>query len=82
VETAAYTQYVIPPHYDSMIAKLVVHAETRAEAIMRMQRALNEFIIEGVKTTIPMHKKILDDPQFQKGDISTKFMERYNNPAS
>jgi acetyl-CoA carboxylase biotin carboxylase subunit len=82
VETAAYTQYVIPPHYDSMIAKLVVHAETRADAIMRMQRALNEFIIEGVKTTIPMHKKILDDPQFQKGDISTKFMERYNNPAS
>jgi acetyl-CoA carboxylase biotin carboxylase subunit len=82
VETAAYTQYVIPPHYDSMIAKLVVHAETRADAIMRMQRALNEFIIEGVKTTIPMHKKILDDPQFLKGDISTKFMERYNNPAS
>jgi acetyl-CoA carboxylase, biotin carboxylase subunit len=77
VETAAYTQYVIPPYYDSMIAKLVVHAETRADAIMRMQRALNEFIIEGVKTTIPMHKKILDDPDFQKGDISTKFMERY-----
>jgi acetyl-CoA carboxylase biotin carboxylase subunit len=82
VETAAYTQYVIPPYYDSMIAKLVVHAETRAEAIMRMKRALNEFIIEGVKTTIPMHIKILDDPQFQKGDISTKFMERYNNPAA
>jgi acetyl-CoA carboxylase biotin carboxylase subunit len=81
VETAAYTQYVIPPYYDSMIAKLVVHAETRNDAIMRMKRALNEFIIEGVKTTIPLHKKILDDPQFQKGDISTKFMERYNNPA-
>ncbi len=81
VETAAYTQYVIPPYYDSMIAKLIVHAETRADAIMRMQRALNEFIIEGVKTTIPMHKKILDDPDFQKGDISTKFMERYNSPA-
>ena len=81
VETAAYTQYVIPPYYDSMIAKLIVHAETRADAITRMQRALNEFIIEGVKTTIPMHKKILDDPDFQKGDISTKFMERYNNPA-
>jgi acetyl-CoA carboxylase, biotin carboxylase subunit len=81
VETAAYTQYVIPPYYDSMIAKLVVHAETRIDAIMRMQRALTEFIIEGVKTTIPMHKKILDDPDFQKGDISTKFMERYNKPA-
>lgn len=79
VETAAYTQYVIPPYYDSMIAKLIVHAASRNEAIMRMRRALDEFIIEGVKTTIPMHKKILDDPDFQKGDISTKFMERYNN---
>ncbi len=81
VETAAYTQYVIPPDYDSLIAKLIVHAETRNDAIMRMQRALNEFIIEGVKTTIPLHRKILDDPQFQKGDISTKFMERYDNPS-
>ena len=66
VETAAYTQYVIPPYYDSMIAKLIVHASTRDEAIMRMQRALDEFIIEGVKTTIPMHKKILADADFQK----------------
>jgi len=81
VETAAYTQYVIPPYYDSMIAKLIVHAATRGEAIMRMQRSLDEFIIEGVKTTIPMHKKILADPDFQKGDISTKFMERYINPT-
>ncbi|MGE5174178.1 MAG: acetyl-CoA carboxylase biotin carboxylase subunit [Betaproteobacteria bacterium] len=81
VETAAYTQYVIPPYYDSMIAKLIVHAATRGEAIMRMQRALDEFIIEGVKTTIPMHMKVLADPEFQKGDISTKFMERYGNPA-
>ncbi|MEK6700214.1 MAG: acetyl-CoA carboxylase biotin carboxylase subunit, partial [Nitrospirota bacterium] len=61
VDTAAYTQYVIPPYYDSMIAKLIVHADTRNDAIMRMQRALDEFIIEGVKTTIPMHKKILAD---------------------
>jgi acetyl-CoA carboxylase biotin carboxylase subunit len=81
VETAAYTQYVIPPYYDSMIAKLIVHADTRSDAIMKMRRALNEFIIEGVKTTIPMHEKILDDPDFQSGDISTKFMERYNIPA-
>ncbi|OGW37436.1 MAG: acetyl-CoA carboxylase biotin carboxylase subunit [Nitrospirae bacterium GWC2_56_14] len=80
VETAAYTQYVIPQYYDSMIAKLVVYADNRDDAIMRMKRALNEFIIEGVKTTIPMHKKILDDPDFQSGNISTKFMERYNNP--
>jgi acetyl-CoA carboxylase biotin carboxylase subunit len=81
VETAAYTQYVIPPYYDSMIAKLIVHAATRDEAIKRMQRSLDEFIIEGVKTTIAMHKKILSDPDFQKGNISTKFMERYSNPS-
>ncbi len=81
VETAAYNKYVIPPYYDSMIAKLIVHAESRDEAIMRMLRALDEFIIEGVKTTIPMHKKILSDPDFQQGNISTKFMERYSNPA-
>ena len=77
VDTAAYTQYVIPPYYDSMIAKLVVYAPTRGDAIQRMRRALDEFIIEGVKTTIPVHKKILEDPDFQAGDISTKFMERY-----
>lgn len=81
VDTAAYTQYVIPPYYDSMIAKLIVYAETRNEAIMRMRRALDEFIVEGVKTTIPMHKKILDDQDFQSGNISTKFMERYYNPS-
>lgn len=81
VDTAAYTQYVIPPYYDSMIAKLIVHADTREEAIMRMKRALDEFIIEGVKTTIPMHKKILADADFQKGNISTKFMERYYSPS-
>ena len=80
VDTAAYTQYVIPPYYDSMIAKLIVHADTRNDAIMRMQRALDEFIIEGVKTTIPMHKKILADEDFKQGNISTKFMERYYNP--
>ncbi len=80
VETAAYTQYVIPPYYDSMIAKLIVHADTRENAIQRMRRALDEFIIEGIKTTIPMHKKILSEPDFLSGKISTKFMERYNKP--
>jgi acetyl-CoA carboxylase biotin carboxylase subunit len=78
VDTAAYNQYVIPPYYDSMIAKLIVHADTRDDAVIKMRRSLDEFIIEGVKTTIPMHKRILEDPDFQKGDISTKFMERYN----
>ena len=80
VDTAAYTQYVIPSFYDSMIAKLIVYADTRDEAILRMKRALDEFIIEGVKTTIPMHKMILAEDDFQTGNISTKFMERYNNP--
>ncbi len=79
VDTAVYTQYMIPPYYDSMIAKLIVHAGTREEAIKRMERALDEFIIEGVKTTIPLHKTILADPDFRKGNISTKFMERYYN---
>jgi acetyl-CoA carboxylase biotin carboxylase subunit len=64
-----------------MIAKLIVHADTRDDAIRRMQRALDEFIVEGVKTTIPLHMKILADPDFQQGNISTKFMERYYNPA-
>src|SRR5512142_681230 len=80
VDTAAYTQYVIPPYYDSMIAKLIVYADTREEAIMRMLRALDEFIVEGVKTTIPVHKKILAEPDFRAGNISTKFMERYYSP--
>ena len=82
VDTAAYTQYVIPPYYDSMIAKLVVYADNRADAIMRMNRALDEFIIEGVKTTIPMHKKIIAEQDFLTGNISTKFMERYNPPPA
>ena len=80
VDTAAYTQYVIPPYYDSMIAKLIVYAGTRDEAILRMKRALDEFIVEGVRTTIPMHKRIIAEEDFQTGDISTKFMERYNSP--
>jgi len=81
VDTAAYTQYVIPPYYDSLIAKLIVHAETRDDAIVKMKRALDEFIVEGVKTTIPVHKKILAEQDFQQGNISTKFMERYNVPV-
>ena len=80
VDTAAYNGCVIPSHYDSLVAKLIVHGKDRAEAIAKMKRALDEFIIEGIKTTIPMHKRILADPDFQKGDISTKFMERYLNP--
>ncbi|HLJ74649.1 MAG TPA: acetyl-CoA carboxylase biotin carboxylase subunit [Thermoanaerobaculia bacterium] len=77
VDTAAYRDYVIPPHYDSMIAKLIVYGKDREESIARGRRALDLFIIEGVKTSIPLHRKILDDPRFIRGDISTRFMEEF-----
>ncbi len=77
VDTHCYAGYAVPPNYDSMIAKLIVHAPTRPEAIARMLRALDEFVIEGVKTTIPLHKKILRHPRFARGEYSTKFLEQY-----
>ncbi len=76
VDTAAYSGCVIPSHYDSLVAKLVVHGRDREEAIARMRRALDEFIIEGIKTTIPFHKKVLSDPDFIKGDFNTGFVEK------
>lgn len=78
VDTAAYRDYVIPSHYDSLIAKLVVHGANREEAIARGRRALDLFIIEGVKTSIPLHQAILDDDRFQQGDLSTRFMEEFS----
>jgi acetyl-CoA carboxylase biotin carboxylase subunit len=77
VDTAAYPGYVVPPYYDSMIAKLIVHARTRELAIARMQRALEMMVVEGIKTTIPLHQKIMADEKFQHGDFSTKFMEEF-----
>ncbi|MBB3696365.1 acetyl-CoA carboxylase biotin carboxylase subunit [Flammeovirga yaeyamensis] len=77
VDTHVYTGYTIPPNYDSMIAKLIVTAETRAEAIKRMKRALNEFVIEGIKTTIPFHLRLMDNEVFQSGHFTTKFMEEH-----
>ena len=76
VETHAYAGYRIPPYYDSMIAKLIVHAPTREEAIERMLRALDEFIVEGVKTTIPLHKKIMQSQLFRSGHFDTSFLEK------
>jgi acetyl-CoA carboxylase, biotin carboxylase subunit len=67
----------VPPYYDSMIAKLIVHAKTREMAIARMSRALDMMVVEGIKTTIPLHQKIMADPRFQAGDFSTKFMEEF-----
>jgi acetyl-CoA carboxylase biotin carboxylase subunit len=77
VDTHAYTGYRIPPHYDSMIAKLIVHADTRERAIKRMKRALDEFVIEGVKTTIPFHQQLLENEDFKAGTFDTQFMETF-----
>jgi len=77
VDTAVYPGYVVPPYYDSMIAKLIVHARTRDVAIARMRRALEMMVVEGIKTTIPLHIKIMKDENFQRGNFSTKFMEEF-----
>jgi acetyl-CoA carboxylase biotin carboxylase subunit len=77
VDTAAYAEGVIPPYYDSLIAKLIVHGKDRGEAISRMMRALEMFIVEGVYTTIPLHRKILADPDFRSGKFDTGFIERF-----
>jgi acetyl-CoA carboxylase, biotin carboxylase subunit len=77
VDTAAYAGYFVPPYYDSLIAKVIVHSRTRERAIARMRRALEAMVVEGIKTTIPIHLKILSDPDFISGDFSTRFMDRY-----
>jgi acetyl-CoA carboxylase, biotin carboxylase subunit len=77
VDTAAYPGYFVPPFYDSMIAKVIVHAPTRELAIARMRRALEAMVVEGIKTTIPLHLKIMDDAHFRAGEFSTKFMEHF-----
>ena len=77
VDTHVYAGYQIPPNYDSMIAKLICVAQTREEAINKMERALSEFVIEGVKTTIPFHQRLMKDPNFRKGEFTTKFMETF-----
>jgi acetyl-CoA carboxylase biotin carboxylase subunit len=81
VDTAIYPDYVVPPYYDSMIAKLIVHARTREGAIRRMRRALDMMVIEGIKTTIPLHQRIMANEKFQQGDFSTKFMEDFEYSA-
>jgi acetyl-CoA carboxylase biotin carboxylase subunit len=78
VDTHVYAGYMIPSNYDSMIAKLITVAQTREEAISTMERALSEFVIEGVKTTIPFHLKLLKDPEFRAGNFTTKFLESFD----
>lgn len=77
LDTHVYSGYAIPPNYDSMIAKLIVTAQTREEAISKMKRALDEFVIEGVKTTIPFHRQLMDEPDYIAGNYTTKFMETF-----
>jgi len=77
VDTHVYAGYSVPPYYDSMIAKLICKAETREECIKKMSRALDEFIIEGIKTTIPFHQQLMKDERFKSGNVTTKFMEDF-----
>jgi acetyl-CoA carboxylase biotin carboxylase subunit len=81
IDTAAYAEYVVPPYYDSLIAKIIVHGADRSEAIRRMQRCLDMFIVEGVKTSIPLHQQIFRHPAFQAGDIYTGFLEHMYDAA-
>ena len=78
LDTHVYNGYIIPPYYDSMIAKLITTAQTREEAINKMKRALDEFLIEGVKTTIPFHRKLMNHPQYISGNYTTNFMESFS----
>lgn len=83
LDTHVYSGYTIPPNYDSMIAKLITTAQTREEAINKMKRALDEFVIEGIKTTIPFHRQLMDHPDYLAGNYTTKFMENFKmNPPS
>jgi acetyl-CoA carboxylase biotin carboxylase subunit len=77
IDTHVYAGYTIPPNYDSMISKLIVVAQTREEAILKMRRALDEYIIAGIKTTIPFHQQLMHHPKFMEGDFTTKFMEGF-----
>jgi acetyl-CoA carboxylase biotin carboxylase subunit len=77
VDTAQYAEGVVPPYYDSLIAKLIVHGHDRAEAIAKMERALSQFIVQGIETSISLHQGVFQDARFRAGDFDTKFMERF-----
>ncbi len=77
VDSALYSGYTVPPHYDSLVAKLVVHGQTRPEAIARLKRALAEMVVSGIKTTLPLHQRIVADPEFQAGDYTIHWLERF-----
>jgi acetyl-CoA carboxylase biotin carboxylase subunit len=77
VDSGLYTGYRVPPYYDSMIGKLIVYGNTRERCIRRLRRALEEFVVEGMKTTIPLHQKIVRDPEFLAGDYTIKWLEEW-----
>ena len=77
VDSALYSGYTVPPHYDSLVAKLIVHAPTRAQAIGRMRRALNEMVVAGIRTTLPLHQRVMDAAEFQAGDYTIHWLERF-----
>ena len=77
VDSALYSGYIVPSHYDSMIAKLIVHGRDRNECMMRLRRALSEFVIDGIPTSIPLHQKILAAPDFINGDYSIHWLESF-----
>ena len=77
VDTAQYQEGVVPQYYDSLIAKLICHGKDREEAMDKMQRALSQFVVQGIHTTIPLHEHIFADAEFRAGDFDTKFMERF-----
>jgi acetyl-CoA carboxylase biotin carboxylase subunit len=77
VDSGLYAGYRVPPYYDSMIAKLIVYGTTRQGALRRLRRALEEFVIEGPTTTIPLHQALLDDPEFQEGQYTIKWLEEW-----
>jgi acetyl-CoA carboxylase biotin carboxylase subunit len=77
VDTHCYAGYVVPPYYDSLLAKLVVYAQTREGAIQKMAGALDEFTIQGIKTTIPFHRQVMQDIRFKTGEFDTSFLESF-----
>ncbi|MFZ4762393.1 MAG: acetyl-CoA carboxylase biotin carboxylase subunit [Alphaproteobacteria bacterium] len=77
VDSALYAGYKVPPHYDSLIAKLIVHGKTREECLLRLRRSLEEFVVEGVNTTLPLHQKIIEEPEFQRGDYTIHWLENF-----
>jgi acetyl-CoA carboxylase biotin carboxylase subunit len=77
VDSALYAGYTVPPHYDSLVAKLVVHGANRSEAIARLRRALAEMVVDGIKTTLPLHQRIVEDREFQRGDYTIHWLERF-----